>query len=106
MITTVKIVKAHAKALYWKKRAEAAERYMRKNLETLCTLGSGKHETEYGFFTVAENNQYPADKIRAVLTTDEIAQCFEPKWSNARAKVLFPVAYHGAKEQNGYKVSI
>lgn len=106
MITTVKIVTAHAKALYWKRRVEAAERYMRKHLQTLAELGSGKHETEYGFFTVSENNTYPADKIRESLTTEEIDLCMEKKWSNARAKILFPLAYDAAKVQNGHKVSI
>ena len=106
MITKIKIVRAHAHALYWKHRAEVAERYMRKNLQTLATLGSGKHETEHGFFTVSENNTYEASKIQAALTKDEIAQCMESKWSNARAKILFPVAYQAAKANNGYKVSI
>lgn len=106
MITTVKIVRAHVKALYWKNRAAQAEANMRKNLQILATVGSGKHETEAGFFTVSENNSYPADKIRAALTEDQIALCMESVWSNKRAKVLFPVAYEKAKEQNGYKVSI
>ena len=106
MITTVKIVKAHASALYWKKRAEAAERYMRKNLETLATVGSGKHETENGFFTVSENNAYPQNLIREQLTPEQIAQCMERKWSNTRARVLFPVKYEKSKQRNGFKVSI
>lgn len=106
MITTAKIVIAHAKSLYWKSRMEAAEKYMRKHLETLAELGSGKWETEHGFFTVSENNQYPADAIRAQLTPKQIASCEERKWSNARARVLFPAQYHAAKVSAGYKVSI
>lgn len=106
MITTLKTVRAHAKALYWKTRMEAAEKHMRKNLQVLAQHGSGKWETEHGFFTVAENNSYPADAIRETLTPDEIALCKESKWSNARAKVLFPVQYEMAKVRNGYKVSI
>lgn len=106
MITTVKIVAAHAKALYWKSRVETAERHMRKNLETLALMGSGKHETEHGFFTVSENNQYPANVIREALTPAEIALCHESKWSNTRARILFPVAYEAAKQRNGFKVSI
>lgn len=106
MITTMKIVKAHAKALYWKNRAEAAERYMRKNLDTLSTLGSGKHETEYGFFTVSENNKYPQNIIREQLTPEQVALCMETKWSNTRARVLFPVEYENAKQREGFKVSI
>jgi len=106
MITKMKIVRAHARALYWKSRKEAAERYMRKQLETLATLGSGKHETEHGFFTVTANNQYPAEKIQAQLTPKQIAMCMEKRWSQERAKVLFPEAYHAAKDQRGYKVSI
>lgn len=106
MITTVKIVAAHAKALYWKNRAEKAERYMRKALDTLSEAGSGKHETEHGFFTVSENNAYPADRIRALLSPEEIALCMERKWSNTRARVLFPDTYESVKVRNGYKVSI
>jgi hypothetical protein len=106
MITTVKIVRAHVKALYWKSRKEQADRYMRKNLETLATMGSGKHETEAGFFTVTENNQYPADAIRSLLTTEEQALCMESVWSNARARVLFPAIVQCVKVSNGYKVSI
>lgn len=106
MITTAKIVLAHAKALYWKNRMATAERYMRKHLLTLSTLGSGKWETEHGFFTVSENNSYPADKIRAQLSKAQIALCMESTWSNKRAKVLFPVQYQNAREENGYKVAI
>lgn len=106
MITNAKIVVAHAKALYWKNRAAAAERYLRKNLETLATLGSGKHETEHGFFTVSENNAYPADKIRDLLTPEQRALCMQSTWSNTRAKVLFPTEYESVKQRNGYKVSI
>ena len=106
MITTIKTVKAHAKALYWKSRMEKAEQHMRKALDILSEEGSGKHETEYGIFTVAENNAYPADRIRALLTPEEIAQCMERKWSNTRARVLFPVQYETVKERKGYKVSI
>lgn len=106
MITTIKIVKAHAKALYWKSRMEACERYMRKSMETLATMGSGKYETEHGFFTVSENNTYPANLIREQLTEAERALCLEAKWSNARARVLFPVQYEAAKQRNGFKVSI
>jgi len=106
MITTVKIVRAHAKALYWKNRMAACDRYMRKNLKTLATLGSGQHETEYGFFTVSENNSYPADRIRAQLSAKDIDMCMEKKWSQERAKILFPIAYQNAKQQNGYKVSL
>lgn len=106
MITQIKTVKAHAAALYWKKRMEVCERYMKKHLQTLATHGSGKHETEYGFFVVSENNSYPAADIMAQLTPAEITLCKELKWSNARAKVLFPEAYEAAKTPNGYKVSI
>ena len=106
MITTVKIVKAHFKALYWKRRMEAADRYMRKNLDILSAMGSGKHETEHGFFTVSENNAYPANLIREQLTPEEIALCMERKWSNTRARVLFPVQYESVKQRNGFKVSI
>lgn len=106
MITTVKTVKAHAKALYWKSRIEKAERHMRNALAVLSEHGSGKHETEHGFFTVTENNTYPAADIQASLSEDEIALCMESKWSNARAKVLFPAAYNAAKKSNGMKVSI
>lgn len=106
MITAAKTVKAHAMALYWKRRMEAADRYMRKHLQTLAECGSGKHETEHGEFTVTENNTYPAADIQSHLSEDEIALCMESKWSNARAKVLFPAAYNAAKVSNGYKVSI
>jgi len=106
MITTVKIVRAHVKALYWKSRVEAADRHMRKHLETLATLGSGKHETEAGFFTVSENNSYPADAIREQLTDEQIALCMESVWSNARARVLFPAIVQSVQQRRGYKVSI
>lgn len=106
MITTVKIVKAHYKALYWKKRAEQAETHMRKALGVLSEVGSGKHETENGFFTVSENNAYPQNVIREQLTPEQIALCMERKWSNTRARVLFPVEYETAKVRNGFKVSI
>lgn len=106
MITHIKIVRAHVKALYWKKRMDAAERYMRKHLQTLSECGSGKHETEYGEFTVSENNSYPAESIMSRLTPQQITLCKELKWSNARAKVLFPEAYEAAKVHNGFKVSI
>ena len=106
MITNLKTVKAHAKALYWKNRAEAAERYMRKNLDILSEQGSGKYETEHGFFTVSENNNYPASAIREQLTPEQIALCMERKWSNTRARVLFPEQYENVKQRNGFKVSI
>ena len=106
MITTVKIVRAHLHAIYWKNRMEAGEKHMRRHLATLAELGSGKHETEAGFFTVSENNQYPADAIRALLSPEEQAMCLEAKWSNTRARVLFPTQYQSVKVQNGYKVSI
>lgn len=106
MITTVKIVKAHFKALYWKSRMEKAETYMRKSLAVLAEAGSGKHETEYGFFTVSENNKYPQNLIREQLTPAEIALCMERKWSNTRARVLFPEQYQNALQRDGFKVSI
>lgn len=106
MITTVKIVRAHAKALYWKKRVEAAEHHMRKSLDVLSTLGSGKWETEHGHFTVSENNSYPANEIRALLTPEEEALCYERRWSNTRARVLFPDIVQSIKVRAGYKVSI
>jgi hypothetical protein len=106
MITATKIVLAHYKALYWKARVAQAEKHMRKSLETLATLGSGKYETEHGFFTVSENNTYPANVIRDALTPEERALCMESKWSNTRAKVLFPIAYENAKQRNGFKVSV
>ena len=106
MITTVKIVRAHVKALYWKARVEKAEQQMRKNLEILATVGSGKHETEAGFFTVSENNKYPQNLIREQLSPEEIALCMERKWSNTRARVLFPEQYEKAKQRVGFKVSI
>jgi len=106
MITAVKIVTAHYKALYWKGRAEKAEQNMRKSLDVLSAVGSGKHETEHGFFTVSENNKYPQNLIREQLTEDEIALCMERKWSNTRARVLFPVQYEKAKQREGFKVSI
>lgn len=106
MITTVKIVVAHAHALYWKSRMERADQHMRRHLATLASLGSGKHETEHGFFTVSENNVYPADRIREQLTPAQVALCHESKWSNTRARILFPTEYHSVKVQNGYKVSI
>jgi len=106
MITTVKIVVAHAAALYWKSRVEKAQHHMRRNLQILAQCGSGKHETEHGFFVVSENNSYPAEKIQAQLSTRQIAQCMVKKWSNEQAKVRFPVAYQNAKTNNGYKVSI
>lgn len=106
MITTVKIVRAHIKALYWKNRMEAADRHMRSHLATLAECGSGKHETEAGFFTVSENNQYPADKIRALLTPEQIDLCMEKRWSNTRARILYGDIYESVKVRNGYKVSI
>lgn len=106
MIECAKIVRAHLKALYWKNRMQQAERYMRKNLEILAEAGTGKHETENGFFTVSENNTYDASVIRSLLSPSEQALCLEAKWSNARAKVLFPEVYLSAKVENGYKVSI
>lgn len=106
MITTIKTVRAHYKALYWKSRMEKADQNMRKALDVLSAEGSGKHETEYGFFTVAENNAYPADRIKALLTPEQRAQCLESKWSNTRARVLFPEVYESVKERKGYKVSI
>lgn len=106
MITTMKIVKAHAKALYWKNRAEAAERYMRKSLDVLASVGSGKHETEHGFFTVSENNKYPQNLIKDALSPEEIALCEVKRWSNERARVLFPEAFAAAKQREGFKVSI
>lgn len=106
MITAVKTVLAHRKALYWKTRMEKAEQFMRKNLAVLAEAGTGKHETEYGFFVVSENNSYPATLIAEALTEDERAMCYESKWSNARAKVLFPKAYNAAKVEQGFKVSI
>jgi len=106
MITTVKIVMAHGRALYWKSRMEAADRHMRRHLATLAECGSGKHETERGFFTVAANNQYPAEAIQKQLTPEQVDLCMEKKWSNTRARILFPIAYHSAKVENGYKVSI
>lgn len=106
MIKNIKIVIAHQKAIYWKKRMAVCENYMRKNLDVLSTAGSGKHETEYGEFTVSENNSYPAADIMAQLTPADITLCKELKWSNARARVLFPEQYEKAKVPNGYKVSI
>lgn len=106
MITKIKIVRAHAKALYWKSRMEACERYMKKHKETLATLGSGKHETEYGFFTVSENNVYPVEKICKGLSALQINACMEPRFSNERARVLFPKAYRAAKVERGYKVAL
>lgn len=106
MITTVKIVRAHAKALYWKRRVEKADEMMRKHLQILASVGSGKHETEHGFFQVSENNCYPEDAIKAQLTTDDIYLCHERRWSNKRAKVLFPTEYENAKVEKGFKVAI
>lgn len=106
MITTVKIVRAHAKALYWKHRTEAAERNMRKNLEILAEVGSGKHETENGFFTVSENNSYPPEEVRKHLSEADAALCYEKRWSNQRARVLFPEVMERVRVRNGYKVSI
>lgn len=106
MITKMKIVRAHAKALYWKSRMDAAERYMKKHKETLATLGSGKHETEYGFFTVSENNVYPKEAICEGLTALQINACMEPRFSNERARVLFPKAYAAAQQKRGWKVAL
>jgi len=106
MITAVKIVKAHAAALYWKKRAAKCDYYMRRSLAVLAEAGSGKHETEHGEFVVSENNAYPQALIAQHLTPEQQDMCFEPRWSNARAKVLFPHAYNAAKQENGFKVSI
>lgn len=106
MITTVKIVAAHAKALYWKSRMEKAEKAMRVHLETLATLGSGKHETEHGIFQVSENNAYPKEAIMSQLTEAQRALCYEPKWSNERARILYPLEYAAAQDRRGYKVSI
>lgn len=106
MITNAKIVVAHAKALYWKNRAAVAERYMRKHLQTLAAMGSGKHETEYGFFTVSENNKYPANEIRAQLTPEQIALCMTTKWDQEKARVNFPEVYQSVKKREGFKVSI
>jgi hypothetical protein len=106
MITDIKTVVAHAKALYWKTRMEKAKEHMDKYKAVLSTAGSGKHETEYGTFTVSENNSYPPLMIAEQLTEDEIEMCMESKWSNERARILFPKQYEASRVRNGYKVSL
>lgn len=101
-----RIISAHFKALYWKKRMIAAEKYYRRYISILAECGSGKHETEYGEFTVSANNSYPAEEIQAKLTDEQIAQCMELRWSQERARILFPAVYLSVKKENGYKVSI
>lgn len=106
MITQLKIVRAHLRAL----RAKAAiERYS-KNLEeakgVLATLGSGKHQTEYGYFTVSENNVYSKEKMEALLSKSAFNKCSERKLVNAKVKILYPAIYESVKEERGYKVSL
>lgn len=106
MITTVKIVRAHAKALYWKRRVEKAQAHMKVWTTILANAGKGKHETEYGFFTVSENNVYDQSVMLEHLTEAEAKMLSTLSLDNKKVKVMRPEVYEEAKERRGWKVAI
>ncbi len=66
----------------------------------------GKKETPAGSFTLAENNTYPEDAVRALLTDGQAKRCEVRKLDNKIVKALYPEVYEAAKKTNGVKVTV
>lgn len=71
------------------------------------SMGTGKHVTPNGSFTISENNTYPVGSMEAVLLPGQRNLCFKPRALDpAKVKALFPAVYASAKVHHGFKVTV